>query len=231
MTQRTRLSRATIAEAAIALCDEDGVAALSMRKVAARLGVGTMSLYHYVRTKDELLTLMSDGIMGELLLDEVPRGWREGLRAVALQTKAAFDRHGWLLQEMLTGGGSAGENGMRHFEQSVAPLDGLGLSREQRLHIISLVDEYAFGFMLSHAANAREIADEEQLTEAVDYIEEQIATGEFPHAAALLEEGESVAEVTRAMFESVADAGRYESGLDILLDGIEVHLRRLGALP
>lgn len=226
----TKLSRETIAAEAIALCDEEGVGALSMRKVAARLGVGTMSLYHYVRTKDELLALMSDGIMGELLLDEVPSGWREGLRAIALSTKAAFDRHGWLLDEMLSGSGQAAGNGVRHFEQSVSTLAELDLPREERLHIISLVDEYAFGFIISHGENQRQVANDEQMDEALTFIEEQFATGAFPHAATLVGEGEDFRDVTRELFTSIADGSRFERGLDIVLDGIEAHLRRLGAL-
>ena len=63
-----------------------------MRRVASELGLGTMSLYHYVRSKDELLDLMSDGIMGGQLVDdaELQKGWRAGLTAIANATRRNF---------------------------------------------------------------------------------------------------------------------------------------------
>jgi AcrR family transcriptional regulator len=229
MSSRRGLSRDAIATAAIELCDTEGPAALSMRKVAAHLGVGTMSLYHYVKTKDELLELMSDAIMGELLVEDFPSGWREGLRAIALSTKSAFERHGWLLKEMLSGGGSPGPNGMHHFEQSLAALAGLDLDRSDRMHILGVVDEYAFGYFMREATD-QDQSDAGQIADAAAYFEEQLASGDFPHTAALLQEGENLEAVILQMFEQMQDAGRFESGLDIVLDGVELYLRRRGAL-
>ena len=76
-----RRARATTSpQAAIAVADAEGIDAVSMRRVAAELGLGTMTLYHYVRGKDELLDLMSDAILGGQLVDEaeLPTGWRAG---------------------------------------------------------------------------------------------------------------------------------------------------------
>jgi AcrR family transcriptional regulator len=65
-----------------------------MRRVAAELGAGTMTLYHYVRTKDDLRALMDDAIMGELLIptDELPAGWRAALTEIARRSHATFRR-------------------------------------------------------------------------------------------------------------------------------------------
>jgi AcrR family transcriptional regulator len=227
---RTELSPAAIAKAAIWLCDKDGVDALSMRKVAARLGVGTMSLYHYVANKDELLVLMSDEIMGELVVEDLPSGWRDGLRAIATSTKAAFDRHGWMIQEMLSGEGQGGPNHMAHFEQSVSTLSDLELDRFDKLHVLSVVDEFTFGFIMHEALDSNEAADEDKMAEAVSFIEEQLATGEFPHTAAMMGPDENLEEVVQEMFASVNQADRFTSGLDIMLDGIEAFLRRKGAI-
>ena len=76
--------RASIAQAAIRIADAEGFDALSMRRLAAELDAGTMTLYHYVRTKDELLTLVNDAVMGEVILpegDELPTDWREAIVA------------------------------------------------------------------------------------------------------------------------------------------------------
>ena len=65
-----------IVEAAIGLADEDGLEALSMRRVADRLGVGAMSLYTYVQGKSELVELMVDVALGEAMLPDEAAGWR-----------------------------------------------------------------------------------------------------------------------------------------------------------
>jgi len=71
-----RIGRDDIARAALAIADRDGFAAVSMRRLARELGVGTMSLYHYLRTKDDLLELMDDAVVGELLMpsEALPEG-------------------------------------------------------------------------------------------------------------------------------------------------------------
>ena len=88
--RRAPRSRDDIAEAAVAVADAEGLEAVSMRRVASELGLGTMSLYHYVRSKDELLDLMGDAIMGGQLVDEaeLQKGWRAGLTAIAQATRA-----------------------------------------------------------------------------------------------------------------------------------------------
>src|SRR3954447_23595661 len=80
-SRRPAYTREQIARTAIAIADAEGFEAVSMRRIAADLGAGTMTLYHYVGGKDELVALVSDAIMGEIVVpdDELPDGWREGL--------------------------------------------------------------------------------------------------------------------------------------------------------
>ena len=81
-SRRPRHTREQIAAAALAIADREGFEAVSMRRVAAEVGAGTMTLYHYVRTKDDLIDLMDDAIMGEVLIPdgELPATWREAMR-------------------------------------------------------------------------------------------------------------------------------------------------------
>jgi len=73
-----------IVAAAVAVADSEGLAALSMRRVAAELGVGAMTLYTHVPGKGELVDLMLDSVLGELYVDDAPTGnWRSRLEAVA----------------------------------------------------------------------------------------------------------------------------------------------------
>src|ERR671924_315257 len=90
-------TRERIAQAALKIADEDGFEAVTMRRVAAELGAGTMTLYHYVRNKRELAALMDDAVMGELLVpeEELADDWREGLAQIARRTYQCFLRHPW----------------------------------------------------------------------------------------------------------------------------------------
>src|SRR5271163_5006286 len=94
---KLRLSRQKIATVALAIADKEGFHAVSMRRVAQELRVGTMSLYYYVKTKDELIAAMDDALMGEALLPSLPKDWRRAMMAIAKRTHAMFLRHPWAL--------------------------------------------------------------------------------------------------------------------------------------
>src|SRR3954468_18507503 len=90
------LDRERIVAAAVALADEGGLEAVSLRKVAARLNAGPMRLYGYIATKDELFDLMVDEVHAEILPAEQSGDWGEALRVLACRTRQAALRHEWL---------------------------------------------------------------------------------------------------------------------------------------
>src|SRR5262249_6534159 len=112
-TRRPRFTREEIAQAALRIADAEGIDAVSMRRVAAELGAGTMSLYYYVQSKDELLDLMQDEMLGEVLVPdgELPGEWRAALTAIAMRSFAAFARHPWAIEAPPS---APGPNVMRH---------------------------------------------------------------------------------------------------------------------
>jgi AcrR family transcriptional regulator len=224
--RRARFTREQIAEAALAVADKEGFDAVSMRRVAAELDAGTMTLYHYVRTKDELVALMDDAIMGELLIpdDELPSDWREALTAIARRTRDAFARHPWSLYPL--GEAQIGPNAMRHVEQSVAAVAELDLGLTATFEIVGLVDEYVFGYAMRGRDTGPDDpeARERWLEQVVEYMEAEIATGDYPHLAALVPEGGMVA-AWEQLQESEAAEDRFERGLKRLLDGIELDLK------
>jgi AcrR family transcriptional regulator len=121
-SRRPKLTREQIALAALQIADTIGFESVSMRRVAEALGVGTMTLYYYVRTKNDLLALMEDALMGEVLVSEaeVARPWREAMTAIARSTREVFLRHPWAL--FVPDGGRVGPNSLKHMEQSIAAL-------------------------------------------------------------------------------------------------------------
>ncbi|XMN11115.1 TetR/AcrR family transcriptional regulator [Streptomyces griseobrunneus] len=95
------LNRATIVREAIAMLDEDGIEALSMRKLGARLNAGATSMYRHVATKDELMELAVDEVLGEVVVPEDgARNWRDAVNACAESFRATALRHPWVCTEL-----------------------------------------------------------------------------------------------------------------------------------
>src|SRR3954453_22874739 len=91
------LSRGQIVETALKIADEEGLAEVSIRRIARELRSGAMSLYHYFDSRDELLDLMGDAVAAEMLVPELPPGWRDALHAIAHHTRDTFHAHPWML--------------------------------------------------------------------------------------------------------------------------------------
>ncbi|MEU1283075.1 TetR/AcrR family transcriptional regulator C-terminal domain-containing protein [Kitasatospora sp. NPDC005856] len=126
------LTRERIVATAVRVADEEGLAALSMRRVATDLGVATMSLYRHVSGKDELLRLMTDVAFGEEPLPESPApDWREGLETVARLQWRIYRRHPWLASTMSFTRPVMAPDAAAHTERSIAVLAGRGLSWEE----------------------------------------------------------------------------------------------------
>jgi AcrR family transcriptional regulator len=224
-TRRPGHSRAQIAAAAIEIADSEGFDAVSMRRVAQALDAGTMTLYHYVRNKDELVMLMNDAVMGEVLVPdgELPEDWREAITAIARRSHEAFGRHRWTLDRVTDI--SIGPNGIKHFEQSLQAVASTGLPVVERLHLMSLVDEFVFGYSLRETIDfGGEVGDEQWPPGTLDLFERELQNGAYPHIRSLITEElqvESVAEGTRRTMQIISEPERFERGLGQLLDGIE----------
>jgi AcrR family transcriptional regulator len=82
------------------IADAEGFEAVSIRRVAAALGAGPMSLYRYISAKSDLVALMDDAIMGEALVPggQLPADWRAALAMIARRTRAALLAHPWAVQ-------------------------------------------------------------------------------------------------------------------------------------
>lgn len=92
--RRPSFSRETITAAAVAVADAEGLDAVTMRRVAAEVGAGVMSLYSYAPDKETLLALMVDHVSGELRITDPPSGdWRADLKTVAHLQRAHMLRH------------------------------------------------------------------------------------------------------------------------------------------
>jgi AcrR family transcriptional regulator len=218
-SRRPAHTRADIARAALEIADSQGFDAVSMRRVAERLGAGTMTLYHYVRNKNELIALMSDAVMAEVVLPEgeLSEDWRIALTQIANRSHDAFRAHHWVFQKMGEDG-VPGPNGMRHFEQSLQAVAGLGLDREQTFEVIGQVDDYVFGYSLREVQEAAE-QEHGWSPEVIDFFRRELATGDYPLIGEFF--GDDFEAAFEQAMEFMADASRFDRGLKRLLDGIE----------
>jgi AcrR family transcriptional regulator len=209
------LSRDAIVQAAIRIADAEGLAAVSIRRVAGDLGVRPMSLYTYVDRKEDLLALMRDHVNGEVLLGaDLPDGWRDGLVAIARRTREVTLRHPWLV-DTAAHGALIGPNALRHMEESLAALRDSGLGPLAAAEVLYAVDKYVLGHV------AFEVADRNAFTErlaARPYVESLLATGEFPALSQLASGG--MALVTDEPQYKPQYEPQFERGLAWLLDGI-----------
>jgi AcrR family transcriptional regulator len=230
--RRAPRSRDDIAQAAISVADADGIEAVSMRRVAAELGLGTMSLYHYVRSKDELVDLMSDGIMAGQLVDdaELEKGWRAGLRAIGHATRRNFQRHPWMGDAMRPRPSSVpGPNALRHIEQSLAAVADTGLDAQGQMDLIAAIDDYVIGFVIRSQRFAEEEEQspgQEWLEQMFQHMRERIESGSYPHLQRALEANRAEGRSDEDLARMATDERRFERGLERILDGIELELQR-----
>jgi AcrR family transcriptional regulator len=234
--RRAPQSRADIAQAAIAVADVEGIDAVSMRRVARELGLGTMSLYHYVRGKDELIDLMSDAILGGQLVDdaELRKGWRPALRAIAIATRRNFERHPWILGALQPRPRAVpGPNSLRHFDQSVGAVAGLDVDLKTKMQIVTLIDDYVFGFSLrAYLAGLEKRVGEEEpgwVQAVFDYMAVQLETGAYPNVERIVAENRAAGGKDEDLPAIALEEGRFERGLEYVLDGIEAELARQGS--
>jgi AcrR family transcriptional regulator len=214
-----------IVEAAVQVADTEGLEGLSMRRVAAELGTGTMSLYRYVPGKGELLDLMLDRVQrpSENPADLGDGGWRAALEAMARETLALYRRHPWLLQ-VNQSRPILGPSAMDGMEKVLTLIRPMGLSDPELVSAIIMIDGYVVGAARSQlyqqeAERRTGLTDAEFWQAQVPALEKAMASGRYPVMASLSEDA----------FGS--DFDHFGFGLQRILDGLEVLVARRRGEP
>jgi AcrR family transcriptional regulator len=206
---RTPLNRERVVWAAVALADEAGLEALSMRKLGQRLGVEAMSLYNHVANKDDLLDGMVDVVFSQIDLPASDADWGTAMRQRAASLREALARHPWAtgLMELRTKHGPAS---LRHHEAVLECLRAAGFSTEDATHAYWLLDSYIYGFAIQEASLP--FGTPEELAEMAAVVLPQVPAADYPRlneaAAAALEAGYDYTD-------------EFEFGLELILDGLE----------
>lgn len=232
------LTPESIAAAAVALADAEGLAAVSMRKVGERLGTSAMALYTYVPAKTELLDLMIDTVLRELAADLAAADghWREAVGRWAAAEWAWARRHPWMMQ-VSTARPLLGPGEMEVYEAELAIFDGLGLSAAEIGRVTTAVATFIAGAVQQvadtwAAEDAMGTPEDAWWNERSTLMEEMTADvdwpARFPMATRLQEEGafdqldRDPEDTTPYLEREALDA--FEFGLARLLDGIEAFI-------
>jgi AcrR family transcriptional regulator len=135
------LSVQRIVSVAVEVADSDGLAAVSMARVAADLGVSTMSLYRYVASKEELTELMMDAGLGPPPTPPAAGGWRAELEQWGWGVRTAYHRHPWALSLPITMPPIT-RNNVSWLERGLSALRDTRLRWHEKLHVVLLVSGY-----------------------------------------------------------------------------------------
>jgi AcrR family transcriptional regulator len=219
---RQRIAVDDLVDAGIALADEQGLAALSMRALAGRLGVGAMSLYTYVATRDDLVCLMVDQVTGRRPLPPHSGALRADLTRVAEVQLADFREHPWLLD--VTGVRPwLGPHVADRYEWQLAAVEGIGLDDIEMDQTLTLVLGFATTVARSeHAvrrtAESTGLSDLEWWEANAGTLGEVMGHRDYPLAGRV---GQAAGEA----YQAGTDPGLELSfGLARILDGVEAYL-------
>lgn len=205
---RPQISRDRILAAALEMADAGGLESLSMRKLAKRLGVEAMTLYHYVPAKDEIQGGIIDLVLREIELPPPGEPWKGALRRLALSYRKALARHPWAARVMFTRSEMLPSRS-RYMETALRTLSEAGFSPELTDLAYHALESHVMGFTLWSASFQSLAGDLEGLAAAALRSHPE---DEYPHL---------VQHIHHHLTPPKQPRSAFEFGLDLILDGLE----------
>jgi AcrR family transcriptional regulator len=214
------LDYAAITTAAIALADEEGIDAVSMRKIAGRVDHSPMALYRHVGSKDDLTELMYDAVLGELDLTGMPsEDWRADVTRLARQVRRLHHAHPWIAR--FGHRPTLGPNSRQFLETGLACVDGLKLDLDEMLDVLSTALQFTRGYVMQELGEI-----ESQRRTGLDLADYQRRTG--PFLRQLLQDGQ-LPYLKRLIIEAEDHPDPevvFERRLAMVLDGLATRIDR-----
>ena len=202
------LSRKRILQAALKLADTEGLAALSMRKLAEGLSVQAMSLYNHVKNKEDIIDGLVELAIAEIEKPDLKLDWQIAMRNRAISAHQVLVKHPWATMAIASRV-NVGEANLRYLDATISCLVEAGFSYEMADHIWNAIDSYVYGFTLQEL-NFPFQADE-YATVAAEYVH-LIPAQKYPYFNALTHH------VIEGKYNGIHE---FEFGLDVLLAGFE----------
>jgi AcrR family transcriptional regulator len=219
-----------VLRAAVALADERGLEALTMRNLGQELGVEAMSLYNHVANKEDVLDGVVEVVAGEVLaaVDELeppagPSEWKAATRRRILAARGVLLRHRWA-PAVFESRTDIPPSGMRYYDGLLGQMRQAGFSLDLAHHALHALGSRALGF----TQELFDADDEEPAPEALAVMKQQMAA-HYPHLAELMEVVYHDPDST--LGGGCDDQFEFEFGLDLLLDGLERLRDREWRLP
>jgi AcrR family transcriptional regulator len=216
------LTRERIVRAAIAVADAEGMAELSMRRIATELGTATMSLYRHVPGKEDLVFLMIDAVLGEERFPAVPpKGWRARLELCARLQWTVFGRHPWLAPAMSLTRPQLAPNALAHLEWIFGAFDEIGLDIGDRMYLHVMLFSYVRGLATAlepenEAARDTGMTSDEWMESQERQLVGLLGPETLPAIQSLVRHDEFDLDLDKL----------FEFGLARLLDGVELFVNR-----
>jgi len=210
---RVPLSRQRALAVAVQVADESGIGGLTMRKLAAALGVEAMSLYYHVANKEDILDGMVGLVFAEIDLPTGESDWKTEMRDRATSARRVLTSHPWAVP-LMDSRSNAGPSLLRHHDTVIGCLRQAGFSVEMAAHAFSLLDSYIFGFVLQDTNLPFQTSEELETLAAL--IMNQIPADDYPHFVELT--------VDHVLKPGYSYGDEFSFGLDFILDGLEARL-------
>jgi AcrR family transcriptional regulator len=214
--KRSALTRERVLEAAVELADDIGIESLTIRKLADRLGVGAMTIYHHVPSKEEIIDGMVELVFAEIELPRLDGDWKSALRRRCFSAREVLKRHPWAapLMESRVAPGPAN---MTHHDAVIGCLRQGGLSLQMTAHAYAIIDSFIYGFAFEEAVLPS--SGGEGFTEVAEEIAANFPVDQYPYLAELT-------------FDHVLQPGydfsdSFEFGLDLIIRGLDEASRQM----
>lgn len=207
--KRVPLSRQRVLVGAMAIADAGGVASLTIRSLAAHLGVKPMTLYYHVANKDEILDGIVDLVFTEIELPSLEGDWRSEMVRRANSARSVLQRHSWAIG-LMESRKNPGPATLRHHDTVLGALRGAGFSVEMTAYAYALLDSYIYGFALQEASLP--FGGPDNASAVAEPMMQQFPADDYPHLIEM---------ATEYIFKPGYDfANEFEYGLNVILDGL-----------
>jgi AcrR family transcriptional regulator len=209
--RRAPLTRERVLRAALALADEGGHEALSMRNVGKKLGVEAMSLYNHVANKEDILDGLVDIVFSEIAVSSPGEiDWKTAMRKRAISVREALNRHRWAVG-LMEGRMAPGPASLRSHDAVMGCLRDAGFPFRAAVHASSVMDAYIYGFALQEKNLPFETPD--QVSEVMRIQRQHVPEmDDYPYLV------EVATEMAKAGYDYATE---FEFGLDLILDALE----------
>ncbi len=213
--KQNSMTAAWIVSAAMEYADENGIEALTMRKLAAVVKSAPMTMYYHIDSREKLIDQMVERVFAEIDLPSEGADWRSAIRSRCLSARAVLNRHPWAAP-LMESRSNPGPESLGHHNAVIGCFRRAGFPMSLVAHAYAILDSFIYGFAFEEAVLPGDT--QEAYAPIAEQIAEQIAVGGFNDLAAFTRE--------HVLKSDYRFGSSFEFGLDLILDGLSQALER-----